>query len=113
MKWDGKVEVSGGYHRTGYDTTKWASSAKSAPILWPNPHAQLTFGIWGDTPTLAIGQAIKVNFLVGNWGSGPDTLCVVDENFLAPGKDRLYATVIARDRTGQPVSAKSEIKGHC
>jgi hypothetical protein len=114
MKWAGKTEVSGGYNRVGFDTTQYSPSPKTAPVLWPCPHAKLSFGVWGG-PILAlpIGEATRVNFLVGNWGSGPDTLCVADEHFLVPGKDRLFATVVARDTDGREVTERTEIKGHC
>lgn len=113
MKWDGKTEVSGGYNRVGLDTTAYGPAAASAPVLWPCPHGPLSFGVWGEPVALPAGGAGKVNFLVGNWGSGPDTLCVVDEHFLVRGKDRLFATVVAKDAAGREVAERSEIKGHC
>jgi hypothetical protein len=114
MNWDGKTEVSGGYARAGYDNTQYGTSLADAPILRPTPLGPLTVGIWGDAHvTLPTGGAANVNFIVGSWGSGPDTLCVVDEHFLVPGKDRLLATVIAKDKTGKEVRAQSEIKQHC
>jgi hypothetical protein len=114
MKWDGKTEVSGGYSRVGFDTTQYGPSPKMAPVLWPCPTAKLTFGVWGEANlTLPIGEATPVNFLVGNWGSGPDTLCVVDEHFLVADKDRLFASIIARDAEGREVMERSQIKGHC
>jgi len=114
MNWAGKTEVSGGYHRVGLDTTAYGRSPQAAPVLWPCPHARLSFGVWGGPDlTLVPGQANRVNFLVGTWGSGPDTLCVVDEHFLEPGKDRLFATVIGKDAEGREVRARTEVKGHC
>jgi hypothetical protein len=114
MKWDGKTEVSGGYNRVGFDTTQYSPSPKSAPVLWPCPTAKLSFGVWGAADlTLPIGQATAVNFLVGNWGSGPDTMCVVDEHFLIPDKDRLFATIIAKDASGREIKERTQIKGHC
>jgi hypothetical protein len=114
MKWDGKTEVSGGYNRVGFDTTQYCPSPKTAPVLWPCPVAKLSFGAWGEADlTLPIGEATRVNFLVGNWGSGPDTLCVVDEHFLVSDKDRLFATIIAKDAGGREVKERTQIKGHC
>jgi hypothetical protein len=114
MKWNGKTEVSGGYNRVGFDTTQYSPSPKTAPVLWPCPVAKLTFGIWGEANvTLPIGEATQVNFLVGNWGSGPDTMCVVDEHFLVPDKDRLFATIIAKDAGGREVKERTQIKEHC
>ena len=114
MKWDGKTEVSGGYSRVGFDTTQYGPSPKMAPVLWPCPVAKLSFGVWGEADlTLPIGEATRVNFLVGNWGSGPDTLCVVDEHFLVSDKDRLFATIIAKDAGGREVTERTQVKGHC
>jgi hypothetical protein len=114
MKWDGKTEMSGGYNRVGFDTTQYGHTPKTAPVLWPCPVARLSFGVWGETDlTLPIGEATRVNFLVGNWGSGPDTLCVVDEYFLVPDNDRLFATIIAKDAGGREVKDRVQIKGHC
>jgi hypothetical protein len=114
MKWDGKTEVSGGYNRVGFDTTQYSPSSQTAPILWPCPHAELSFGVWGNADlTLPIGEGTRINFLVGNWGSGPDTLCVVDEHFLVPDKDRLFATIIAKDAGGREVKERKQIRGHC
>jgi hypothetical protein len=114
MKWDGKTEVSGGYNRVGFDTTQYSPSPKTAPVLWPCPVAKLSFGVWGGPNlTLPIGEATRVNFLVGNWGSGPDTLCVVDEHFLVSDKDRLFATIIGKDASGRDAKVRTQIKGHC
>jgi hypothetical protein len=114
MKWDGKTEVSGGYNRVGFDTTQFGSSPQTAPVLWPCPHATLSFGIWGEADlALPIGEATRINFLVGNWGSGPDSLCVVDEHFLVPDKDRLFATIIAKDESGREVKERTQIRDHC
>jgi hypothetical protein len=114
MKWNGKTEMSGGYNRIGFDTTQYSPSPKTAPVLWLCPAAKLSFGVWGDANlTLPIGEATQVNFLVGNWGSGPDTMCVVDEHFLVSGEDRLSATIIAKDAGGREVRERSQIKEHC
>jgi hypothetical protein len=114
IKWDGETEMSGGYSRVGLDNTQYGASPRSAPVLWPCPRARLTFGIWDDAvPALTIGQARRINFIVGNWGSGPDTLAVVDERFLIADQDRLFATIIARDERGREVRERTQIKGHC
>jgi hypothetical protein len=114
MNWAGKTEVSGGYHRVGFDTTQYSRSAETAPVLWPCPDARLSFGVWGGPGlTLVAGQATQINFLVGNWGSGPDTLCVVDEHFLVADQDRLFATVVGKDADGREVTERTQIKGHC
>jgi hypothetical protein len=112
LDWAGKGEVSGGYGACGYDLTVWSESAAKAPVLRFSPNGPLSFGIWGDGK-LGLGGATRVSLIVGNKGSGPDTLSVVDDNFLTPGKDRIFATVIAKDANGKEVRAKTEIKGHC
>lgn len=114
MKWAGKQEMSGGYGLTGFDTTIWAKAPQTAPVLRPTPLGTLSFALWGsDNTTLTISGTNHLNFLVGKPGSGPDTLCVVDEHFLVPGKDRLFATVIATDSSGKEVRERTEIKKHC
>jgi hypothetical protein len=60
-----------------------------------------------------VGEATSISLVVGNKGSGPDTLCPVSETFLQAGKDRIFATVIAKDASGKEVRARTEIKGHC
>jgi hypothetical protein len=114
MKWKGEQEVSGGYGTAGIDTTVFASSAKAAPILRPTAMGPLSFAFYMSDPVvLAIGKAANVNLLIGSAGSGPDTLCSLSEHFLLPSKDRIIATVIARDRKGKELRTRTEIKKHC
>lgn len=116
MKWAGKDEVSGGYSRVGIQTTVYGESAATAPILRPTVEGPLSFGIytWGpDEQVLKIGEETKVYFILGNRGSGSDTICGVSENFLVPGEDRIVATLIAKDQNGSEVTTRNEIKGHC
>lgn len=111
MKWDGKVDVTGGMTADNH-YTEWDPSPGKAPVLRPAPLGPLAFSFWlsGD---LQVGGATRVNLLVGNPGSRTDTFCVFDEHFLIPGKDRIMATVIARGRDGKELKALTEIKGHC
>lgn len=114
MQWAGKHEVSGGYGAVGIDTTTWGASVDKAPIFRPCPDAPLAFATWGDEVIeLRPGQATKVNVIVGNPGSGPDTLAVVDEHFLDLAKDELLVTVIAKDKRGEVVQQTSRIQEHC
>lgn len=114
MQWAGKHEMSGGYGATGIDTTSWGAAAASAPIFRPCPVGPLSFATWGDRDIeLRPGQATKVNVIVGNAGSGPDTLAVVDEHFVDLERDELTVTVIASDRDGKPVRETSRIREHC
>lgn len=113
MMWRGKEKVAGGSSKTGFDSTVWADSAAKAPILRPTVEGPLGFAIWlgPKVPVLTIGGETKISFMVGNVGSGPDTLCYVSDKFLTPGKDRIFATVIARDGSGKKIEYRSEIKG--
>jgi hypothetical protein len=113
MMWRGKEKVAGGSARTGYDSTVWAPTAAKAPVLRPTVEGPLGFAIWGgpQVPVLRIGGETKISFMAGNSGSGPDTLCYVSDGFLVPGKDRIFATVIARDRKGKKLEVRSEIRG--
>jgi len=66
-----------------------------------------------ETGQLKPGGTTKVNVIAGNPGSGPDTLCVVDEKFLDLERDELTVTVIGKDAKGQEVTATSRFKHHC
>jgi hypothetical protein len=112
MKWRGKETISGGSTKTGMDSTTWARSPAKAPILRPTAEGPLAFAIWGGpkVPVLRIGASTRLSFTVGNPGSGPDTLCYLDDKFLTPGKDRIFATLIAKDRKGKRIEVRSEIK---
>ncbi|HEX6811694.1 MAG TPA: hypothetical protein VF384_08740 [Planctomycetota bacterium] len=114
LLWDGKHEVSGGYGKLGLDTTAWSKSLAKAPILRPCPLGPLHFATWGADPIeLSRGAATHVNVIAGNPGSGPDTLCVVDENFIDVERDALTVTVIAKDEKGRTVTETSRIREHC
>lgn len=115
MKWRGLFELSGGQTIDG-DCTEWGPSPANAPILRPTVEAPFTFAFWGwgrDRVTLPVGGAEKVYLMAGVRGSQPDTLLVVDEHFLKPGEDRLFATLLARTTDGAPLEVRTEITGHC
>ena len=115
MKWNGVQEMSGGYGPTGLNTTTWGESPEEAPIFRPCPLGPLSFGTWGTSRVIVLpaGGAQKVNVIVGNAGSGPNTLAVVDEHFLDLTRDELLVTVIAKDAQGQTVTEMSRILEHC
>jgi len=113
MKWNGKVAVDGGYGKDGTVLTSYAASIDKAPVLRPTPLGPLSFRSWEEKVTLPIGKARDIQFGVGNPGSGRDTFCSVDEHYLIPSKDVLVATLIARDRKGQEIRSRTEIKKHC
>lgn len=112
MLWCGKEVVSGGATRTGMDSTCWAPSPGQAPILRPTAEGPLSFAIWGGppTPVLKIGTSTRLSFMVGNRGSGSDTLCYLSDKFLVPGKDQIFATVITRDKKGRVIETREEIR---
>jgi hypothetical protein len=112
MLWRGSEKVSGGSAKTGLDCTIWSPTVSKAPILRPTPEGPLAFAIFArpKTPVLRIGGETRISFMVGNRGSGPDTLCYLSDQFLIPGKDRIFATVIAKDREGRIIETRSEIK---
>lgn len=113
MNWAGKVEVSGGYGATGTSTTKWGDSLAKAPIFRPCPWGPLRFATWGDESIeLSAGSNAHLNVIAGNGGAGPDTLAVVDENFLDLERDVLTVTVIAKGKAGA-VRETTRIKKHC
>ncbi len=111
MKWDGKEEVGGGY-TNGIDQTQWAASPKDAPVLRPTPLGPLAFAFWLTGP-LKIGASSGINLMVGSPGSADDTFCALSENFLVPGKDRIRATLIAKDRNGKELRIPHDITSHC
>lgn len=114
MQWNGEQEISGGYGATGMDVTEWSPKKATAPVLRPNPTGPLSFALWGDERVeLKIGGSTHVNVIAGNRGSGPDTLAVVDEDFLDLVLDELRVTVIARDEDGEEVRTITRITEHC
>jgi len=112
LKWAGKVPLTGAYRPKGYDSTLWGRSPATAPVFRPTPNGPFSFAIWGPGE-LKRGEANDIRLFAGNKGSGPDSLCPVDDKFLVPEKDRIFATVIARDEDGKEVRLRSEITGHC
>jgi hypothetical protein len=114
MVWDGKEEISGGYGASGMDTTIWSSSPGSAPVLRPAVEGPLGFAIWGyEEVVLGIGESTHISLLVGSRGSGPDTLCALNEDFLDLEKDRIRVTLIAKDEASIEIRSQSWITGHC
>ncbi|MCA8964487.1 MAG: hypothetical protein H6838_05225 [Planctomycetes bacterium] len=114
MDWNGQQQMSGGYGALGMDLTEWAASAKEAPVLRPCPYGPLSFATWGDDEfVLRAGTSPKINVIVGNAGSGPHTLAVVDEHFLDLSAEELLVTVVAKDKNGNEVSETSRIHDHC
>jgi hypothetical protein len=62
---------------------------------------------------MALGEEGKVTLNVGTPGWGPSTFSVVDESFLDLEKDKLLATIIAKDANGKEVKERFQLKEHC
>ena len=114
IKWRGEVALSGGYGDIGSDVTIWSATAAKAPILRPNPRGPLSFATWGSKALVfRPGKATHLNVIAGNRGGGPDTLAVVDDEFIDLKKNELRVTVIAKNALGKEVRARSRISEHC
>jgi hypothetical protein len=114
MKWNGGTEVSESYGDVGTDTAEFAESVAQAAILHPDPNATLAFALWMKGPVeMKIGAATHLSLVAGHPGLGPNSLAVVDENFLDLAKDELLATVVAKDANGKEVTTTTPIRGHC
>lgn len=114
MKWRGRVEMSGGYGSSGFDTTEWGASPEKAPILRPTPEGPLVFGLWGSKPlVLRAGEECHLAVIAGHAGAGESSTCVVDENYLDLDKDALWVTVVAWDASGSEVRERIRIRHHC
>jgi hypothetical protein len=115
MRYDGKTQVSGGMRCNG-SCTAWGKTIEEAPILRPTIRGPLTFGFygWGASEIqMTIGESRKVYLILGNRGSGTDTLCAVDEDFLSPTTDKITYTLIAKDENGKPITSEGTIPEHC
>jgi len=110
MKWGGKEIILAGSHIAG--PPKFAPSPATAPVLRPTLAGPLTFALAREG-VLTIGEDSDIALRVGHAGSGVDTFCAVNENYLVPGTDKILVTLIARDTADNEVRVRSEIKGHC
>ena len=114
FRWDGKTQVSGSYGPVGLDTAEFAESAATAAILHPDPNATLSFGLWMESPVkIPVGGEAHLNVIAGHAGLGPNSLAVVDENFINLDRDELLATVVAKDAQGKEIETTTRIKKHC
>ncbi|MHC5037870.1 MAG: hypothetical protein ACYTHM_11195 [Planctomycetota bacterium] len=114
MLWNGKEEISGGMGPTGMDCTLWGDSPKTAPILRPTVLGPFSFAFWGSKEVrLQRGGNNSLRLVVGHLGSAPDTLCVLDENFLDLTRERIVGVLIAKGKGGKTVKIPAEFDGHC
>jgi hypothetical protein len=103
---NGKVSVYAG------QSAEWAAAPEKAPILHADPFGLLSFLYTGEKE-MALGEEGKVTLNVGTPGWGPSTFSVVDESFLDLEKDKLLATIIAKDANGKEVKERFRLKEHC
>ncbi len=116
MKWNGEVEVSGGYAPVGPNTTIYSASARDAPIFRPAPLGELTFALytWGaDQVELAPGSEARIYVMIGKRGSANDAISVLDERFLDLDADVLVATLVVQTKSGKELSVSVPIHEHC
>jgi hypothetical protein len=115
MLWCGKEVISGGASATGMDSTIYGPTPDKAPVLRPTAEGPISFALWGSerTPVLSIGASTSITFQIGNRGSGSDTLCYLSCEFLKIPEDRIIATLIAKDRSGNEVRTENEILKPC
>lgn len=108
---NGKVTLYGGYG-SGGGITEGAGTPEKAPVLRLDPFGTLEFH-HAHPGELKRGEPYEVMLYVGTRGSGPATFLAVDEHFLDPGKDRIFATLIARDSRGEEIRERVQLKEHC
>ena len=65
---------------------------------------------WTEEPEGAAFEEVEFAKIERTISKEPDTLCYLSDQFLIPGKDRIFATVIAKDREGRIIETRSEIK---
>lgn len=117
MWWNGEEEFSGGYAPVSPNLTEWGESPAEAPVLRPTPLGPFSYALYtwgGERVVLPRGESTKVYVMVGNAGSGPDTLSVVSEEFLDLDRDELRVTLIGRDGEGNELRTDPiRIRQHC
>jgi hypothetical protein len=113
MKWAGKDTVYAGNDMTSHDDrTRWGKSPIEAPVLRPCPLGPLEFSFCAPT-TLRTGEEKTLILGAGHRGSGLNAFSQVNDEFLVAGKDRIFVTLVARDKKGEEVKVRAEITEHC
>ncbi len=110
MKWCGEHTVLAGSHMDGWP--RFAPSPGAAPVLRPTVLGPLTFKLAREG-VLTIGEESNVALRLGHEGSGEASFCAVNDEYLRPGKDRIFATLVAPTASGEEARVRTEIKGHC
>jgi hypothetical protein len=111
FRMNGKVTVYGGYGPKG-TYLQFGESPEKAPILHADPWGTLSFFHAGPDE-MNIGGSDTFMIYVGARGSGSATFMAVDESFLDLEKDKIFATVIAKDRQGNELRKRDQLKEHC
>jgi hypothetical protein len=87
----------------------WARRWARAPLLDPSMERPLAFMLREHLrPVLELGKANEVSCFISN-GAGFQLF----NTFLVAGRDRIRATLAARDAKGREVATRTEITGRC
>jgi hypothetical protein len=110
FRMNGKVKVYGPYGSKR--NFKFGNSPENAPILHADPWGTLSFH-HAHPSELKRRESTTFMLYVGTRGSGASTFMAVDEDFLDLDKDKIFATVIAKDGKGNEVRTRHQLKDHC
>jgi len=112
IKLRGQDEVWGGFNGRDERTTLGGSPEK-APVFVADLSRPLTFQLFMPRYEFRRGDPERIALVVGVPGHGPATFMAVHEDFLIPGKDRLFGTWIAKNKDGNELRERFEIRSHC
>ena len=117
MKWKQKHHVRGGYATLPGPYTRFATTLKKAPVLWPGADGPFSFQEWIASPgrketELTIGASDDMRVFLGQAGRGPNTFCAVSDTFL-PKDVSVVATLIYTARSGKEQRVRSLLKERC
>ena len=112
VKLGGKDEMWGGFSRPG-ERSGLGSTPEKAPVFVASLQPPLTFQLFLSNGEFLTAGNARIAVVVGVPGNGPGTFMGVHENYLVPGKDRLFGTWIGKNFEGREVRERFEIKGHC
>lgn len=108
----GKDEMWGGFSKPT-ERSALGESPAQAPVFLASVEPPLTFSLFSSPAEFLRGGERRVAVVVGTPGSGPASFMAVHENYLVPGKDRLFGTWIGKDVEGREIRERFEIRSHC